>query len=288
MFSNKSHYYNCCAILTTKHSKSLAIARPFWNRLGMEILEYHLDTDHLGTFSGETTRYGDALECVRRKCEMGLELVGKDVEYGLANEGSFGPHPYIFFVPCDQEILYFIDRKRDFHLHLTHISEKTNYQMESLDSLEELQKFAESSQFPSHALIIRPNDKKDYNLIFKGITKDSDLIEAFKESKKYSSDGKAWVETDMRAQYNPSRMEVISELADKMAQRLATLCPKCNMPGWGKINIIKGLKCSQCSSNTELVKYEIFGCVKCNYSENKSRTDGLINADPKYCPYCNP
>ncbi len=288
MFSNKVPYNNCCAILTTKHAKSLAIIPPFWNKLGMSILEYHLDTDQLGTFSGEIQRYGNALECVRRKCEIGLELAGKNVEYGLASEGSFGPHPYIFLAPCDQEILYFIDRKIGFHLHLTHISEKTNYLMQSLDSLEELQKFAESAKFPSHALILRPNDKKDYTLIFKGITKDTDLIEAFRESKKHSSDGKVWVETDMRALYNPTRMEVIGELADKMAQRLATPCPNCNTPGWGKIRDEEGLECGWCFSETELIKTEIFGCVKCDYSESKTRADGLTRADPKYCPYCNP
>jgi len=92
----------------------------------------------------------------------------------------------------------------------------------------------------------------------------------------------------MRADSNPSRMKVIDELANKMAERLITLCPNCRTPGWGQIKSFKGLKCSLCFSETELVKYEIFGCVKCNYLENQNRHDGLTEADPKYCNYCNP
>ena len=256
--------------------------------LGMSLLEYPLDTDLLGTFSGEVERQGNALECVRRKCEMGLDILGDKAEYGLASEGSFGPHPYIPFLPCDQEILYFIDRKRNFHLHLTHLSEKTNYQMQALDSLEELKIFAESAQFPSHALIIRPNNRGDSGLLFKGIDTTAALEEAFKESRKVSSDGKVWVETDMRAQYNPSRMMAIGELADKLAQRLATSCPACNSPGWGRIKAEKGLHCEYCDQATEMIAHEIYGCVLCDHTETLPRADGLKAAPQMHCSWCNP
>lgn len=283
-----SPYSGCCAIVTTKHAKSIGIAPPFWERLGMSVLEYPLDTDLLGTFSGEVKRDGNALECVRRKCEMGLDILGENTEYGLASEGSFGPHPYIPFLPCDQEILYFIDRKRGFHLHMVHLSEKTNYQMQAFDSLEELQKFAESVQFPSHALIVRPNDKKDYSLMFKGIDTQDYLEDAFRESLMRSSDGKIWVETDMRAQFNPSRMAAIGELADKLAQRLATSCPSCNTPGWGRIEAEKGLHCEYCDQPTEMIAHEIYGCVLCDHTEQLPRADGLKVASQTHCAWCNP
>jgi len=95
-------------------------------KLGAPVLEYLVDTDTLGTFSGEVERKGCGLECAGRKCAWGLQLVGNKVAYGLASEGSFGPHPFIPFLPCNQEILYFIDLQRGFHLPLLHISEKTN------------------------------------------------------------------------------------------------------------------------------------------------------------------
>jgi hypothetical protein len=283
-----SPYSGCCAILTTKHAKSIGIAPPLWERLGMSVLEYPLDTDLLGTFSGEVERDGNALECVRRKCEMGLGILGDKAEYGLASEGSFGPHPYIPFLPCDQEILYFIDRKRGFHLHMVHFSEKTNYQMQALESWEQLQQFAESAQFPSHALIVRPNNRADSGLLFKGIDTPAALEEAFKESIKASADGKVWVETDMRAQFNPSRMTVIGELTDKLAQRLAILCPSCAAPGWGRIRAEKGLHCEYCDQPTEMIVHEIYGCVSCDHTETLPCADGMKAAPQMHCGWCNP
>ena len=254
----------------------------------MSMLEYPLDTDLLGTFSGEVERQGNALECVRRKCEMGLDILGDKAEYGLASEGSFGPHPQIPFLPCDQEILYFIDRKRGFHLHMVHLTEKTNYQMRALDSWEQLQQFAETAQFPAHALIIRPNNREDSRLLFKGIDTLAALEEAFKESIKASKDGKVWVETDMRAQFNPSRMTTIGELADKLGQRLATPCPACNAPGWGRIKVEKGLHCEYCDQETEKIAREIYGCVSCAHSETLPRVDGMKAAPQMQCGWCNP
>jgi hypothetical protein len=281
-------YQGACFILTTKHAKSIAIAPPFWEKLGASVLEYVVDTDTLGTFSGEVEREGNALECARRKCEWSLERLGDKVEFALASEGSFGPHPFIPFLPCDHEILYFIDRRHGFHLHMSHLSEKTNYRTEAVGSLEALQKLAKENQFPSHALILRPNGRETKSTIFKGVDTQSALEAAFRECMGNASDGKVWVETDMRAQFNPSRMEVIGELATKLADRLSTHCPKCDTPGWGKVRVEKGLECSWCGTETELVKSEVFGCVKCDHEETTGRADGLTKAEQGNCGYCNP
>jgi len=284
--NNENPYARSSIVLTTKHGKVSAIAPPFRKKLAAEVTECNLDTDMFGTFSGEVERKNNALESACHKCEWGMKQILAD--YGLASEGSFGPHPFIPFLPCDHEILYFIDRKRDFHLHISHLSQRTNYQMQVIDSLEALQKLAQQTQFPSHALIIRPNAWEDKSIIFKGIQSQNLLEEAFKESLKHSADNKVWVETDMRAHLNPSRMVVITELAEKLAERLANTCPKCNMPGWGKVRVQKGLECNCCKSETELVKTEIFGCTKCDYEETKQRADSLTSATPENCSYCNP
>lgn len=284
----RSAYAGSCFILTTKHAKSIALAPPLWRALEASVLEYAVDTDQLGTFSGEIEREGNALECARRKCEWSLEMLGDKVEFALASEGSFGPHPFIPFLPCDQEILYFIDRRHGFHLHLSHLSEKTNYRTEAVDSYEALQKLAEEAQFPSHALILRPNGKETKAPLFKGVDSKDALEEAYKECLKHSADGKVWVETDMRAQFNPSRMGVIGELAAKLAERLAFHCPKCSTPGWGKVQVEKGLHCEYCDQATEMVAHEIYGCTKCDYQEKYSRADGLTSAPQMHCGWCNP
>lgn len=286
--NTRSVYSGECFILTTKHAKSIAIAPPFWDKLNASVVEYVANTDELGTFSGEIPRRGNALECARRKCEWSLQRFDTKVEFALASEGSFGPHPTIPFLPCDYELLYFIDRRHDFHLHLSYISKKTNYRMDFIDSLETLYQFAEVAQFPSHALILRPNDRNAKEPIFKGINSQIRLEEAFIECKRISAEAKVWVETDMRAQFNPSRMAVIQELAEKLADRLTSHCPACDIPGWGIVDVQNGLICSGCGAETTIIKNEIYGCTKCLYQEFHKPAHGLEQADPGNCHYCNP
>ena len=283
--NKKSAYIGNSIVLATMHAKSIAVAPPFLNLLGAEVVESQIDTDILGTFSGEIQRNGSALECAKIKCELGMNVTGS--QYGLSSEGSFGPHPYIPFLSCDYEILYFIDRERDFHLHLSLFSEKTNYNMQSVGSIEELLKFAEKVFFPSHALILRPDYKDNKNYIIKGVHTIDMLHEAFRDTIKHSTTGKVWVETDMRAHMNPSRMKVIQELAGNLAKRLLILCTRCQTPGWGSIGVKKGLECNLCGDETELIKSEIYGCVKCDYTEDLPPSHGLVKADPQYCSYCN-
>jgi hypothetical protein len=280
----QSSYAGCCFIIPTKHAKSQAIMQPFWDILGANVIEHIIDTDNFGTFTGEIERKFSALECAKSKCESSMKMLGYKAEYLLASEGSFGPHPLMPFMPCDHEILYFMDKKRNFQLQLSLLSEKTNYKMKEIESLEELQLFASKAEFPSHALILRP--MIDNPKIFKGLDTKESLDEAFKECKKLSN--KIWVETDMRAHMNPSRMAVINELAIDLAERLTVCCPSCATPGWGKTNIEKGLKCGCCGLKTQMVEHEIFGCAKCEYKETKERSDGIEYADPAQCQYCNP
>lgn len=283
---NTSPYAGNSIILTTKHDKSKVIAPSFAKILSAQIIEYNIDTDRLGTFSGEIERKGSALDCAKSKCELGLKRVGS--YYALSSEGSFGPHPYIPFFPCDHEILYFIDRKRDFHLYLSRLSEKTNYNMQAVESMHELLAFCEKALFPSHALIMRPDDKENKNHIIKGINNSIMLEAAFNETIKNSKNNKVWVETDMRAHMNPSRMKIIEELAQELALRLATLCKQCENPGWGKVGIERGLACGECGCETELVKAEIYGCAKCDHKEKLPAPGQLLTADPRHCPFCNP
>jgi hypothetical protein len=284
--NENSPYAGTSIILTTNHSKSIAIAPSFVNLLSAKIIEYEIDTDKLGTFCGEIERVGNRLDCAKMKCELGLNIANS--YYGLASEGSFGPHPYIPFLPCDNEILYFIDRNREFHLYLSCLSEKTNYNMQLLDSMEELERFSAKALFPSHALILRPDHKENKNYIFKGINRVDILEIAFKDSIKHSKNGKVWVETDMRANMNPSRMSVIRRLADELARRLLALCPKCENPGWGKVQVEKGLECSWCGMETELIKAELYGCTKCDHKEKRPPSHNLLTAAPVNCLYCNP
>jgi hypothetical protein len=99
-----------------------------------------------------------------------------------------------------------------------------------------------------------------------------------------SSDGQAFVQTDMRAHVNPRRMAVIAGLGRRLAQRLSTPCPHCRAPGWGLLRREPGLPCGDCGTPTALVGQDIHGCTACGAEDFIPRT---ITADPAYCPYCN-
>ena len=281
-----SPYYGACFLLTTKHSKSIALNPSFERILGAGILEYVVDTDTLGTFSGEIERKGTALECAREKCERGLKETNAD--YALASEGSFGSHTFIPFLPSNSEILYFIDRVRNFHLHVTDVTSNTNYQIKEIGALEELHAFSENAFFPSHALIIRSYPKEIEGPIFKGIENKADLEAAFLETIKFSPKNKVWVETDMRADFNPTRMKFIGKLGEKLAQRLNCECPHCGTPGWGKTDVESGLPCELCGLPTEQIKSEIHACNLCKYKENLLINDQINKAEAKFCNICNP
>lgn len=279
-------YFGSCIILTTKHQKSKAIFPTFEKMLQAGVMEYVLDTDILGTFSGEVERKGSAIECAKKKCEWGLE--NTQAPYGLASEGSFGSHPSIPFLPSHTEILYFIDKKQNFHLHVAGVFLETNYQMADISSQEELLGFAEKALFPSHALILGPYPKEAKGPIFKGLETKSDLERAFLEALKVSPEKKVYVETDMRAHLNPTRMKNMEKLAQRLAGRLLSLCPRCATPGWGMVDTEVGLPCGWCGEATFQIKSDILGCAKCSHKEKIPPSHGQVKAEPGHCRYCNP
>jgi hypothetical protein len=126
-----------------------------------------LNTDLLGTFSGEIARIADPLTTARKKCELALDLTGGDLV--LASEGSFGAHPSAFFLPANEEWLLLIDRKHQLEIHARHLSTATNFAGQEFSSLEELEAFASKVGFPSHGLILR-RSKDELEGLLKGIT----------------------------------------------------------------------------------------------------------------------
>ena len=73
------------------HAKELAVAPPFRRLLDAEIVAVpNLDTDELGTFSGEVPRPDALVETALLKAEMVFDAL-PDVDCALASEGSYGP-----------------------------------------------------------------------------------------------------------------------------------------------------------------------------------------------------
>ncbi|MDO9153157.1 MAG: hypothetical protein Q7U47_05530 [Paludibacter sp.] len=86
-------------IIATKHEKESIIAPILEKELGVTcFINKNFNTDELGTFTGEIERVLDPISTAREKCIRAMNLSNCDL--GVASEGSFAPHPSIFFCKC--------------------------------------------------------------------------------------------------------------------------------------------------------------------------------------------
>jgi len=271
-------------IVATKHEKELVIAPILEKELAVScIVSPNFDTDQLGTFTGEVERKDDPITTARKKCLLAMELTNCDM--AIASEGSFGPHPTIYFVPSDDEFLLFLDKKNDLEIIVREISTETNFRAGEINSEKELTDFADSAKFPSHALILRKH-KEDFTTITKGISDWDILHTTYNDLSK--TDGRAYIETDMRAMYNPTRMKVIETATYKLANKIKTACPKCKTPGFSVKDAKEGLPCEVCSFPTRSILSYMYTCVKCSFSEVEMYPHGKVLEEPLYCDVCNP
>ena len=271
-------------LIATKHQKEQIISPIFEKELGVKcFVPNHFDTDVLGTFTGEVERQADPITTARQKCEMAMDQANANL--AIASEGSFGPHPSIFFVNANEEILVFIDKKNNLEIIVKELSTSTNFNASEIRSLRALKEFANKVGFPSHGLILRQS-KDDFKNIYKGITTWVKLIDAYNYLINHSDT--IYVETDMRAMYNPTRRNVIQIATNKLVEKIKNTCPTCKTPGFGITGVKEGLPCSACKAPTRSVLSHIYSCQKCNYEEFKSYPYDKTEEDPMYCDRCNP
>jgi hypothetical protein len=272
------------ALLTSKHKKHLLVAPHFQQSCGLIIVESALDTDRFGTFAGETERVGTPLETAIKKARFGLE--NNDCLIGLASEGSISPDYLIPFLQSDIEIMVLVDIHNDIVISEVHRSFEITAVRKTITPDEDLSEFLQSADFPSHHLIVQPNETQD-GPIFKGVKTFSQLKEAITLAALDSTDNQVCIQSDLRANHSPSRQKNISEAARLLALRVGSLCPHCSMPGWGLKDYARGLSCSACSlSIPNAVHREILGCVKC--PETQLGSIIATEVAPANCPQCNP
>ncbi len=284
MASSLTYFQGRELAIVTKHKKEEAIVPVFESKLGLNCrVESKIDTDQLGTFSGEIPRYLDQISAARKKCLLAFDFT--DCDLVLSSEGSFGPHPSLFFIPSDFEVLFLIDKKNKWELKEFILSTDTNFASAEIKNENDLIKFAEKSGFPEHGLILKASNG-GVNSILKDFSNLDELLTAF-GSLAFKTDS-IFVETDMRAMRNPTRMEVIKALANKMANRLLTSCEQCETPGFGFSRIVSGMPCSNCGNATRQALHEIHSCISCKHEKTISLIDSKGFADPQICEYCNP
>ncbi|MFN0279436.1 MAG: DUF6671 family protein [Pyrinomonadaceae bacterium] len=271
-------------LIATKHKKEKAIAPILEMELGVKcFVVENFDTDVLGTFTGEVERKDDPITTARNKCLMAMEKGNCDL--AIASEGSFGAHPSIFFVHADDEMLLFIDKKNDLEIIARELSTDTNFNGNEIKTEKELEEFAKQVKFPTHGLIVR-KAKEDFTEIVKGITGWEKLKTTFHQFiEKY---GTAFVETDMRAMYNPSRMKVIEKATEKLIAKIRSCCPQCNTPGFGITDRKEGLPCGLCGFKTRSTLSYVYTCQRCCYPKEEMYPNKKTTEDPMYCDRCNP
>jgi hypothetical protein len=272
------------AVIATKHKKEETIAPILERELGIICITSNgLDTDQLGTFSGEVERLDDPITTMRKKCEMAIEATGRHL--AIANEGSFGSHPTFFFAHADEEFIMLVDKENQIEIIERELSLETNFDAREIKSLDELIEFANKIGFPSHGIILKKT-KNDLSEHIKESSSIEDLIENYYKIK--SSEDAIYAETDMRAMYNPTRMKVIATATNKLALKANSLCTNCNTPGFGVVDSVEGLPCGLCGLPTNSTLKHIYSCQKCNYKIEKLFPLNKRAEDPQFCNYCNP
>jgi hypothetical protein len=277
-------------LVATKHKKEEVIAPLFFDELGLSSFVIDdFDTDNFGTFTGEIEREGGPLETLRKKAQTAMSMV--DVDLAVASEGSFGPHPSLYFVPAADEMLIFIDRKNDLEILARDVSTETNFASAEVSTEEGLLKFAEQSLFPSHALILsspienvtNPTEKP---IFFKGVTMQEELVDIYRDLRKKAKT--VLVQTDMRAMYNPTRMKTIAKACHKLIRNIVSQCPSCVTPGYNVTDVLDGLPCSLCGRPTKSTLAHQYVCRRCGYKELRYYPNLKLEEDPTFCDHCNP
>jgi hypothetical protein len=271
-------------IIATKHEKEKVILPLVNANMHVEVfVPSDYDTDKFGTFSGEITRTTNALEAVRKKCLDAMNEYGYDL--GIASEGSFGPHPSLFFAQADDELLILIDKKNNLEIVAREVSLDTNFSGEKIQSFEQLIEFATQVQFPTHGIILK--DAQDhFSKIYKDISDWEQLKISYDSIIEHSKE--IWAETDMRAHRNPTRMTVIEKATQKLIKKLASLCPNCQTPGFDVNKVVHGLPCKWCKTPTSSTLALRYTCQKCSHTTLENYPNGKHYESPEFCSYCNP
>jgi hypothetical protein len=277
-------YFAKEVVLASKHRKLDLIAPAFSHSLEIRMIEIAVDTDQLGTFSGEIERVDPPLETAIKKARLGIETSG--IPVGIASEGSIGPDPLLPWIQSDYELVVFVDSQRDLVISETFRSNNVIAASIELYPDAPLEDFLHKADFPRHALIAQPAEPIS-PAIYKGIVTSQELHAAIRDCSDQSRTKKVRIQSDLRAMHSPSRQENIKKAAELLAARVTTQCPDCATPGWGRVGYEFGVCCSDCGQeNAEAVRLEILGCYKCD----KKESGRIINVeiDPGRCNYCNP
>jgi len=263
------------------------VAPAMLHLLGLEVfVPDRIDTDVLGTFSGDVARPGSMLDTAVAKARLGMALEG--CALGIASEGSYGMHPHVPFLRGGLEIMVMVDHERDLIIHEELVVDGPHADHRRVRPGDEVRGLLDEFDFPAHGLLVRPAVQQRARRGTASVRDVAELDHAVARAAEDSDDGHAVVFTDMRADRNPKRMANLVRLAHRLARRVRTPCPSCASPGFGVRRRPPGLPCRQCGTPSGMALGSVWGCVRCPHEDVREREDGRVRADPGACSFCNP
>lgn len=269
--------------VATKHGKLEQIRPHFATLKDFELVLAPIDTDEFGTFSGEIERQKSPRETVIDKAIAGAKAIGAD--FGIASEGTIGPHPQIPFINADQELMAFVSISRGIQIVEAYTSTEIVAHTQTITDETNLEESLSKFDLPQHSvnIVIEGEAHKE---VIKGLSDRGEIL-GILEKARVNPANTVKVESDFRAMSSPSRQANISRCAELLAFRLSSKCPSCSEFGWGKIGYEYGLACESCESmNDRVANAEKLGCLSCNHVELRSL--GSSTLDPSRCEFCNP
>lgn len=280
MTSSHSSYAGRLITFATMHGKEHLAQQAFHDILGATVSAAGgLNTDQFGTFAGDIPRTLSPRSAARAKARLGMQIAGTTL--GLASEGSFSSG----FGPLveNMEILLFIDKTLGLELVEGAVNVSALPGGRRVDNADSALAFASAAGFPEQGVIVQSTND-NHLTVYKNFTQLSDLEETV--DMLLTDQSSVTILPDYRAHKSPARAETIRRLSYQMARRLATPCSLCQAPGFGQVDIERGVPCSDCRSATALIAADLHGCGRCTHRTRIPR--GQATADPQWCDYCNP
>lgn len=269
-------------LLVTIHQKEKVIKPLLEREFGCNIHVSKLDTDQFGTFTRKISRQQSQFDTARKKVTMGMKLTNHHA--GVASEGTFGFHPFAP-IPWNTELVLLKDDELGLELHGYYEGLDTNFRHQIVQDYLSALQFANEIGFPDHHVILRADDEHS-SVMLKDITNESLLQEAFNYCFNKSTNRQVFIETDMRAYANPTRMKNIETATRQLIEQANSLCPTCGTPGFRVVRKVPGRLCEQCHAPTKQIVQHVYACSTCQHQQTEYLGD--MYTSPRYCDFCNP
>jgi hypothetical protein len=263
-------------VLATHHHKGRIIA-PVAEAFGWRLDECDVDTDTLGTFSGEVPRHHSPLDSARRKAEL---APSDDHAWRAASEGSVSRAWWGGV--RDEELVVALAPGASVFVVGRAVGTATRAVALSVSPgtwNDEIDDAVVHALEGGHHLIATRGPQ----VLGKGLATSDEVRELC-----LCRDGAepTLLETDFRAHLCPSRATVIADAARDLLTRLTTRCPDCAQVGVGPVAIIIGRPCAWCGAATDEPRGTTWACPWCRWRDD--RIDDERPVDPGRCPRCNP